>query len=73
MAPYARWVHESFKDTLINSCDEYLDTNDRGSEKTQSILITRVAQEIAAIAQDKELAIPGELEKVIPSHRMRYT
>lgn len=73
MAPYARWVNESFKQTLIDACDEYLDTNDRGSEKARSKLITRVSEEIAAITTDKKEKVPDELEKVMPSHRIHYT
>ncbi|KIM87691.1 hypothetical protein PILCRDRAFT_4105 [Piloderma croceum F 1598] len=26
MAPYARWVHPSFRHILVNNCDEYLDS-----------------------------------------------
>ena len=64
MAPYARWVNESFKQMLIDACDEYLDTNDHGGEKTRSKLITRVSKEIAAITTDKNERVPDELEKV---------
>lgn len=72
MAPH-RWVHQSFKQTLMDACDEYLDTNDRGNEKTRSKLITRVAEEISTIAKDKKEEIPDELEKVIPSHYKCHT
>ena len=64
MAPYARWVLESFKHILVDSCDEYFDTNDRGNDKSRSKLITRVANDIAAIAQDKNQRVPDDLEKV---------
>lgn len=64
MAPYARWVLESFKHILVDSCDEYFDTNDRGNDKSRSKLITRVANDIAAIAQDKKEHVPDDLEKV---------
>jgi hypothetical protein len=73
MARYARWVKESFKQTLIDACDEYLDTNDRGNEKTRSKLITRVADEIGAIAKDKTEDVPDELEKVGPGNCKRHT
>jgi hypothetical protein len=72
MAPYARWVKESFKQTLIDSCDEYLDTNDRGNEKHRSKLITRVADEIGAIAKDKTEDVPDDLEKVLPGIRRHH-
>jgi hypothetical protein len=65
MAPYSRWVLPSFKDTLLSACDEYMRSNDRGNGKTQSMLITRISQEIAAIAQEKNERVPEELEKVI--------
>ena len=64
MAPYARWVLESFKHILVDSCDEYFDTNDRGNDKSRSKLITRVANNIAAIVQDKNQCVPDDLEKV---------
>jgi hypothetical protein len=64
MAPYSRWVKESFKQTLLDNCDNYLETTDRGTDKTRSKLITRVAQDIAAIALAKEEELPDDLEKV---------
>ena len=69
MAPYTRWIYDSFKQTLIDTCDEYLATNDCGSEKKRSILITRVSKEIAAIGVEQNVAVPNKLEKVIPNHR----
>jgi len=65
MAPYARWVHQSFKQILVDACDEYLDTNDRSNEKTRSKLITRVSKDISDIAQANKEAVPDDLEKVI--------
>jgi hypothetical protein len=64
MAPYSRWVKESFKQTLLDNCDEYLETTDRGTDKTRSKLITRVAQDITAIALAKKEELPDDLEKV---------
>ena len=64
MAPYARWVLESFKHILVDSCDEYFNTSDRSNDKSRSKLITRVANNIAAIAQDKKERVPDDLEKV---------
>jgi len=70
MAPYSRWVHSSFRQTLLDYCDDYLDTSDRGTDKTRSKLITRIAQEITAIAnaQVKAVTLPDDLEKVIISN-----
>lgn len=64
MGPYSRWVHQSFKQTLLDHCDEYLDTTDRGGDKTRTKLIARVANNIASIAQEKEVPLPDDLEKV---------
>jgi hypothetical protein len=64
MAPYARWVLPSFKQILIDHCDEYLDTSDRGSDKSRSKLITRVANDITAIAQENKEAVPDDIERV---------
>ena len=64
MSPYSRWMNESFKQTLLDNCDDYLDTSDCGSDKSRSKLITRVAHDIAAIAQAKNLELPDDLEKV---------
>jgi endo-alpha-1,4-polygalactosaminidase (GH114 family) len=64
MAPYTHWALESFKHILVDSCDEYFNTNDRGNDKSQSKLITQVTNDIAAIAQDKKQHVPDDLEKV---------
>jgi hypothetical protein len=48
----------------LDNCDDYLETTDRGTDKTRSKLITRVAQDIAAIALAKEEELPDDLEKV---------
>ena len=66
MPPYSHWVHESFKLTLLKYCDGYLETNDHGTEKTHSKLITKVLQEIADIAKGQiDVHVPDDLEKVI--------
>jgi len=72
MAPYARWVHESFRKTLLDACDEYLDTNDRGNEKTRSKLITRVSKDISDIAQVEKEPIPNDLEKVVTAYNVIF-
>jgi hypothetical protein len=73
MSPYARWVVPSFKDILINSCDEYPDSSNRGNDKTWSTLIARVTKDITNIADKEWVSVPNDLEKVIyssmvPSH-----
>jgi hypothetical protein len=65
MAPYSHWVLMSFRQTLLDCCDEYLKSSDRSSEKTRSQLITQVSQEITNIAQEKKEALPDDMEKVI--------
>jgi vacuolar-type H+-ATPase subunit H len=52
MAPYARWVHSSFKQTLIDACDEFLESNDRGTDKKRTEVIKRVSKDITDIAQE---------------------
>jgi len=64
MAPYSRWVLPSFKTTLLGNCDSYLESSDRGNDKTRSKLITQVTQEIATIAQANGEPVPDDLEKV---------
>jgi hypothetical protein len=64
MAPYMCWVLESFKHILVDSCDKYFNTSDHGNDKSRSKLITQVANDIAAIAQDKKQRVPNDLEKV---------
>ena len=62
MAP---WVHLSFRTILINYCDEYLECNDRSTEKPRSKLITKVSQEITDIAKANNEPLPDKVEKVI--------
>jgi hypothetical protein len=50
---------------LLDSCDEYLKSSDRGTDKTRSQLITRVSKDIADIAKENSETIPDDLEKVI--------
>jgi len=61
------WVHPSFRQTLLDNCDEYIDSSDRGSDKTRSKLITRVSKELTDIAQaaTESIQLPSDLEKVI--------
>jgi len=53
------------KDTLLSACDEYMRSNDCGNDKTWSMLITQISQEIAAIVHEKNERVLEELEKVI--------
>jgi hypothetical protein len=64
MAPYSRWVLASFKQTLIDACDEYMKTTDRGTDKSRSTLITRISNEITEITSAKKEELPDDLEKV---------
>jgi len=65
MGPYTRWVAPSFKNIMVEACDDYLETSDRGNNKTCSKLIAHVAKDIVDIAQANGEALPNELEKVI--------
>ena len=64
MAPYSCWVHSSFRQTLLDYCNDYLDTSDRGSDKTRSKIITRVAKEITDKAAENNEPVPDDVEKV---------
>jgi hypothetical protein len=65
MAPYNRWAQPPFLQTLLDSCDAYLASSDRGSEKTRSKLITKVSEELTAISERTHEPLPDDLEKVI--------
>ena len=71
MAPYARWVLPSFKMILVNHCDDYLNSSDRGTDKACSKLIAKVVKEITDIAQQRSEKIPDALEKAISLHILR--
>jgi len=60
------WVHLSFRKILLDHCDEYIDSSDRGSDKTQSKLITRVSKEITEISEAavEVIPLPSDVEKV---------
>ena len=64
MSRYTRWVHDSFKHILVDSCDGYLQTNDRGIDKGCSKFIAQVAADIADSAGESDVALPNDLEKV---------
>ena len=73
MAPYTRWVFPLFRTILVNRCDDYLNSSDRGTDKGRSKLITEVAKDITDIAQQTGENIPDDLEKVISLHIQRMT
>jgi hypothetical protein len=72
MAPYACWVHASFKQTLIDACNEFMETNDHGNDKAHLKLITQVAKDITDIAQNNNEALPDDMKKVISNYCGRY-
>ena len=63
------WVQPSFKNILIDACQEYLNTTDKGKEKLRSALITRVAEEIRLVVAGTADTLPEDTEKV-HYHRM---
>ena len=64
MAPYARWVHSSFKQTLIDACDEFLESNDCGKDKKHTEVMKQVSKDITDIVQEKQEQLLDDLEKV---------
>jgi hypothetical protein len=58
------WVLPSFKNILIDSCQEYLKTTDKGKEKSRSAFITRVSGEIRLAVEGTADQLPDDLEKV---------
>jgi hypothetical protein len=58
------WVLPSFKHILIDSCQEYLNSTNKGKEKTRSALITRVSGEIRHAVEGTTDKLPEDLEKV---------
>ena len=72
MAPYARWAVPSFRTILLNHCDDYMKSSDRGPDKSRSKLVTQVAQGIADIAKEKHEALPNDLEKVMALHMVQF-
>src|SRR5260370_40008646 len=58
------WVLPSFKDILIDTCQEFLNSTDKGKDKKRSSLITRVAGEIRQAIEGTTDTLPEDLEKV---------
>ena len=65
MVPYAHWVHDDFKTILLDSCDKYLQSSDHSTENTWTQLITHVSADITTAAQETNVTLPVDLEKVI--------
>ena len=61
---YNHWVHVSFRQTLLDDCDKFLQSIDRGKDKTCSKLITQVSNKITNITKEKKEILPDDLEKV---------
>ncbi|KIM79975.1 hypothetical protein PILCRDRAFT_9863 [Piloderma croceum F 1598] len=61
------WVHPLFRQTLLDNCDEYIDSSDHSNDKTQSKLITKVSKDIAdnVEAANEEILLPSDLEKCV--------
>ena len=64
MGPYNHWVHDVFHNILIDSCDEYLKTSNRSTNKAWSLFVTRIASDITQAAADNDIGLPNDLEKV---------
>ena len=64
MGPYNHWVHDVFRNILLDSCDEYLKTSDRGTDKARSLFVTRIASDITQAAADDNVGLLNDLEKV---------
>jgi len=58
------WVLPSFKNILIDTCQEFLQSTDKSKEKTRSSLITRVAGEVCQVIEGTTDTLPEDLEKV---------
>jgi hypothetical protein len=58
------WVLPSFKQILIDSCEEFMHATDKVKDKPRTALITRVADEIRQAVIDTDATLPDDLEKV---------
>src|ERR1700733_6798828 len=58
------WVLPSFKQILIDSSNEYVNTTDKGRDKARTTLISRVAAEIRNTIDGTVETVPTDLEKV---------
>jgi hypothetical protein len=58
------WVLPSFKQILIDSSNEYVNTTDKGRDKARTTLISRVAAEIRNTIDGTVQTVPTDLEKV---------
>lgn len=68
------WVLRAFKQILIDSSEEYMNTTDKVKDKPRTALVTRVADEIRQVVDGTDTRLPDELEKVglIVPHSCRY-
>ena len=57
-----KWVHDSFKNILLDNCQAYLDSNDLGKHKARTQLINKVAEKIREVTPGFDL--PDDLNKV---------
>jgi hypothetical protein len=59
------WFQPLFKHILVESCEEFINSSNKGKHKTRSTLINRVAEEIRQAVEGTNDTLPSELEKVI--------
>lgn len=64
LATMSPWVHESFKQTLIDSSEAYLNSHDRGPHKDRTIKIIEVCDKVKKIAKEANVLLPSDLQKV---------
>ena len=58
------WVTSSFMQILQDNCRKYLESNDIGKSKDCTVVVDRVAEEIAQVAAASNQAAPEMLNKV---------
>ena len=57
-----KWVHDAFKNILLDNCQAYLDSNDLGKNKARTQLINDVVNKIREAGAG--LGLPHDLNKV---------
>ena len=58
------WVLPSFKQILIDSCQEFMNVMDKAKDKPRTALVTRVADQICQAVNRTDATLPEDLEKV---------
>lgn len=58
------WVLPSFKQILIDSCQEFMNVTDKAKDKPRTALVTRVADQIRQAVNGTDATLPEDLEKV---------